>query len=349
MQTNKVRIVLGSAGRRLYLIEWFRDALELLGLEGEVIVAEADPNSPSYSAGDGAWHLPRYDSRHYSPTLGRLVRDYRPAIYISLNDYEIQRISDDPGLRTLFAENGVTFPGVSPSWQDACADKMALEAELSKLGIRTPTTVLGDDTEGIRELMAHSNVVVVKHRFGSASSGFSITNQAGVEMAIRNAANDAPTAGGQVSARKAVVVQEHIEGAEYGVDVVASLAKPGEFCASLARRKMRMRAGETDRATTVDSTPFEATARIIAKAASVKGLVDTDIIRTSAGENVVIDINPRFGGGYPFMHLAGANVPAVYLASVLGLPLSGDWTTYRIGVSSAKFEGVRVTDAGVPE
>jgi len=44
---GRVIVVIGSAGRRLYLIDWFRDALVRLGLDGEVVATEHDPTSAS--------------------------------------------------------------------------------------------------------------------------------------------------------------------------------------------------------------------------------------------------------------------------------------------------------------
>ena len=61
------------------------------------------------------------------------------------------------------------------------------------------------------------------------------------------------------------------------------------------------------------------------------------------GTASVIDINPRFGGGYPFVHLAGADVPRYYLQRALGLEADDAWRRCTPGVVSAKHESVRVT------
>src|SRR5690606_2113979 len=113
-----------------------------------------------------------------------------------------------------------------------------------------------------------------------------------------------------------------------------------------ARRKVRMRAGATDKAASVDPAPFVANAEKIAPAAQLTGLIDTDMFLADRGEHSGIDINPRFGGGYPSAHLAAAPAPRYYLARALGLELDEDWREYAPGVISAKHESVRVTATG---
>ena len=48
-------------------------------------------------------------------------------------------------------------------------------------------------------------------------------------------------------------------------------------------------------------------ARQLSKKIGHIGNLDIDFIETEEGEIFVIDFNPRFGGGYPFTHLSGAN------------------------------------------
>src|SRR5699024_701738 len=73
------------------------------------------------------------------------------------------------------------------------------------------------------------------------------------------------------------------------------------------------------------------------------GLIDVDMFLDAAGRVSVIDINPRFGGGYPFVHLAGANVPLYYLAQALDLDIDQGWGRYDTDIVSAKYESIRVT------
>jgi carbamoyl-phosphate synthase large subunit len=47
-------------------------------------------------------------------------------------------------------------------------------------------------------------------------------------------------------------------------------------------------------------------------------------------------VNARFGGGYPLSHVAGADIPAAYVAWGLGRDPEPDWLRTRPGTIAAK-------------
>ncbi|WP_157773305.1 ATP-grasp domain-containing protein [Brachybacterium vulturis] len=336
-------VVIGSAGRRLYLVDWFREAFTALGLDGRVVVTENDPTSSAASYGDIARYLPRYTDPAYGPALLDVVEELRPLLYVSVNDYELMHLHVHTDLAQQLRGRGVLVPGVSPEWQRGCADKLQMARLLDKIGVPTPLTLLGGNRDGIADLARRVDEVVVKHRFGSGSSGLALVPTHAVRGAVDDAVRTAPVARGRAPTADDVVVQPRLTGVEHGVDIVGDLHTPGELSAVLARSKLRMRAGETDKAVTVDPGPFHRNAALIARAAGLTGLIDVDMFLDAAGEASVIDINPRFGGGYPFVHLAGADVPLFYLARAFGLEAGEAWRDYGLGVLSAKYESVRVT------
>ncbi|MGZ1489712.1 ATP-grasp domain-containing protein [Brevibacterium sediminis] len=343
MTAKPETIIISSAGRRLYLIDWFREAFEALGLEGRVIVAENDPTSSSASYGDVGRSLPKYDDPDYGPELMRLVVEFDPRIFVSANDYELMHVHVKSGLANSLRDRGVLVPGVSAAWQAGCADKLQMAKMLASIEVPTPATVSGADDQGIDELSAQTDEFVVKHRFGSGSSGLRAVSADHVRQAVTEAALSAPAAGGHSGTRDDVVVQPKLPGTEYGVDIIGSLTDCGMLSGVLARRKVRMRAGETDKAVTVDPAPFTRIAERIAGASDLTGLIDVDVFVDDFGGASVIDINPRFGGGYPFVHLAGADVPLYYLAQAFGVDIGEGWSRYEPDVVSAKYESIRVT------
>lgn len=343
MTAKPETIIISSAGRRLYLIDWFREAFEALGVEGRVVVAENDPKSSSASYGDvGRW-LPRYDDPEYGPELLRLVAEFDAKVFVSANDYELMHVHVNSGLADTLRQRSVLVPGVSALWQAGCVDKLKMARMLASIGVPTPATISGADNCGIDELSAQFDEFVVKHRFGSGSSGLRFVSGEHVRHAVAEAALSAPAAHGHPPTSDDVVVQPKLAGTEYGVDIIGSLTGDGMLSGVLARRKLRMRAGETDKAVTVDSAPFAQVSELISQASKLTGLIDVDMFVDDSGEVSVIDINPRFGGGYPFVHLAGADVPLYYLAQAYGFDIGEGWSRYGLGVVSAKYEGIRVT------
>lgn len=339
--TQPINIVIGSAGRRLYLIRWFQEAFELLGVEGRVIVTEGDPCSAAFTAGDQGILMPPYADPGYETAMLEMVDEFRPSMFLSVNDFELARLGE--GLDERLRERGLLVPGIVGGLIERVTDKYLMSTLLEEAGIPTPRTVLASDSAGVREVTESHSRIVVKHRHGSGSSGLAIVDVEGVQDAIQRAAHDMAS-GNDRRALDGVVIQPFVAGEEFGVDVVGTFNNTHDCqYKALARRKMRMRAGETDKAVSVDPREFADIATGLGRLLQPQGLIDVDVLRGADDTLQVIDINPRFGGGYPFVHLAGANVPLMYVASVMGRSLDDTWATYEAGMVSAKFEEARVS------
>ncbi|MDN5686080.1 MAG: ATP-grasp domain-containing protein [Brachybacterium sp.] len=307
-------------------------------------MTEADPTSSSATYGDAAWSMPTYDDPAYAASLLSLVDELQPLLLVSVNDYELMHLHVHTDLAEQLRARDVLVPGVDRRWQRGSADKLLMMQLLQEIGVQTPMTVTGRDTSGIASMAAQTGELVVKHRFGSGSSGLAVVSASGIDEAIAAAVRSAPRTSRVAVSEDDVIVQPRVRGQEYGVDIVGDLHEPGELSAVLARRKLRMRAGETDKAITAAAEPFRHVAELLARSSRLSGLIDVDMFLDDVGTVSVIDVNPRFGGGYPFVHLAGADVPRDQLASALGLPRENSWLAYREGVTAAKYESVRVTE-----
>ena len=234
MTSIPVTVVIGSAGRRLYLIDWFRKAFETLGVEGRVVVTENDETSSSATYGDIGRIMPKYSDPAYETALLDLIVDLEPQLFISVNDYELLHLHVNTDLADRMRQLGVLVPGVSAEWQRGCVDKLRMAQMLAAIGVRTAPTVTGGDAAGLSALAAYTDDVVVKHRFGSGSSGLAIVSAARAEEAVAESLLSAPAQSGGEPTADDVVIQPKLSGTEHGVDIVGALHAPGDLAAVLA-------------------------------------------------------------------------------------------------------------------
>lgn len=332
-----MNVLLSCAGRRGYLVRYFREALAGGGL---VVAADATAEAPALAEADVALQLPRVDDPDYVPALLDACQAHDVQLVVPLNDLELPVLSR---ARARFAEIGTTVVVSRPQVIDMCFDKWRTHAQLRRAGLPT----LGcwvTPADALRALGAGELAfpVTVKPRWGSGSLGVEQVHDT-VELAAAHALLAARLRRGPLAAASAgdwprsILFQETATGQEYGLDVVNDLA--GRHAATFARRKVAMRAGETDRAVTVDDPRLRRLGERLGHLAQHVGVLDCDVF--VAGSRItVLEMNPRFGGGYPFSHTAGADVPAALLAWSRGLAAPAGWSDQRAGVAGAKQDTV---------
>lgn len=344
--SGPMRIIIASAGRRAHYLGWFRDALRAQGVPGEVVALEFRAGSASLGLADRGVLAPAYNDPEYPGFLADLAAREEPDLFLSLNDYELQVLADgaaDP-LRAAGCRVAVLDRAVQP----LVLDKHAMALALEGAGVPTPRTWLGTEVE---EALGEAGdgpekQYIVKHRYGSGSTGLLRAGASSLRAAVADSARTALGEGGRPADHDpgAVVFQPLLPGHEYGVDGVFPVGASTRESATceplgvLARRKDRMRGGDTDVATTVDPAPFVDAMTRIGELLRPAGPVDVDLRATAEGELQVIDINPRLGGGYPFCHRAGADLPAALVLAAMGRGVPPALLTYRIGVTTARRE-----------
>ena len=106
------------------------------------------------------------------------------------------------------------------------------------------------------------------------------------------------------------------------MDVYCDLS--GRYQGCVVRRKIAMRAGETDIAEVVEAdSRFEQLARSLARISRHPGCMDVDVFEFD-GDLMILEMNARFGGGYPFSHAAGVDMPRALVLWLRGKDLDAD-------------------------
>jgi carbamoyl-phosphate synthase large subunit len=306
-----MRVLLSSVGRRGYLAGYFKQAL---GNAGEIWGADSSPYSPAFQYCDDVMLLPKVGEADYAKKLLDLCKKNKIDMVVPLIDPELEVLAAH---HDKFRSNGI-IAVVSPAKTIEIAfDKYQTYLHAKKAGIDVPETVTTIE-EALRLITSGrlSWPVIVKPRKGSASIS---VNSCDNENELRLAFQSCPEP----------VIQEFVPGDEYGYDLFCDVNfKPiSVFC----KLKLAMRAGETDKAVSVNDKKLIDLGVKIAQAFPMFGPIDADVKMGKNGP-MLLEINPRFGGGYPCSHLCGADFPSKLIAICKGQKLIPDVGNYPANV-----------------
>ncbi len=328
-----MNILLTSAGRRTYLIDYFKNAIGNKGM----VYASNSQYTYSLSHADNYVITPNIYDEGYIEFLVDFCKAHQINAIISLFDIDLPILA---AKKEKFKENGITVIVSDSEVIDICNDKWKTYCFLKENNINTPRTYLHQ--EEIIEEIAEGNIaypVIIKPRWGMGSIGI---YQAGDEQELqvlsqklrREIFNTYLKYESSADIDDCILYQEKINGDEFGIDVFNDFK--GKLVAIVAKKKIAMRAGETDIAETVSAVPFENIAiKLSTKLGHIANL-DVDCFMTENGYIYVLELNCRFGGQYPFSHLAGVDFPKQIIEWLNGRTTEKSLTTAKIGIRGCK-------------
>ena len=322
-----MNILITSAGRRVNLVRFFKEALMKNDIDGQVIVANNDKYAASVYEADKSYLVPLVTYEGYIDRIIDICKDNDVDVLISLIDPELPVLADN---RERFSQLGVKVIISSPETVEICFDKYKTAEFFKKAGV--PYIKTYRDKERAIEALENGEIdypLIVKLAKGSASKGlYKIEN--------KDDLNNSPIEEDEF------IVQQFIEGDEYGVDVFIN--KAGELVSLFAKKKIAMRAGETDKAVSIKDDKLLELVKKLANKLDAYGPLDIDCFKVENGEFLFSEINPRFGGGYPLAYSAGVDFMDMIVKMVNGVDLEKRLEDYEEGVYMFKYNGLQIVD-----
>lgn len=328
-----MNILLTCAGRRNYLVDYFKDALDSTG---KVYVANSTSDATSMIVADGAFVAPPLYSDEYIDFLKNICRNHDIRLLVSLFDLELPVLA---GRKGELEELGVTVAVSDPDVISICNNKMKTVAFGKELGLKTLYTTT--QIEDARKEITKGNLtfpLFIKPRWGMGSIAMQkAENENELVVLFEKVKRDLHDSYLQydktMDPQASVIIQQMAEGQEFGLDVVNDLN--ANYVTTFVKRKLGMRSGETDGAITEDIPELRQLGKNIGTHLAHVGNLDVDVF-WNGKELVILEMNARFGGGYPFSHLAGANLPKAYIEWAEGNTVKVDYFNIEFGVKGLK-------------
>jgi hypothetical protein len=115
----------------------------------------------------------------------------------------------------------------------------------------------------------------------------------------------------------------------------------GEVASIFTKKKLKMRAGETDKAVSFKDERLFALVERFTSEAAYRGQIDIDIFDLD-GEYYISEVNPRFGGGYPHAYVCGCNHMKMIVNNLSGHVNSKTVGLYDEGVYMMKYSEIMI-------
>lgn len=282
----KRNVLLTSAGRRVELLQAFQEDAAELSLEIAVFAADLNPAlSSACCAADSFFQLPRVTDSTYIEKLLSLCVEYEIGLVVPTIDTELIVLAEN---RLLFEGNGIHVVISDIELVCKCRDKRLTGEFFQRHGIAYP------------RIYPSSHIqfpCFVKPYNGSSSIGASALMTP-----------DNLTA--EMRANDCLIFMELIDPryVEYTVD--AYFGRYGVLHCLVPRKRIETRAGEVSKGVTRRNFVHERLSESFKYVPGARGCLTIQIFVDEANEDIIgLEVNPRFGGGYPLSYAAGARFP----------------------------------------
>lgn len=305
-----INVLIPNVGRRGYIVDYIKNTP---CFTGKIFVSDCDKTASGlYGNNDGSFILskPIDNEEKYVNELINVCTAKHINLIIPVIDPEIYILSN---YKNVFEKHGITVLVSDRQVLDICYNKLKMNQFLSEHNFLVPQTYT--NVEVFKRGLLQKRIsfpVICKPIYGSGSENTWIIDN--IERLETNF-------------YEGMLIQEYLADAiEYGVDIFNTFEKVPVRC--VIKRKVSMRSGETDKAYTIKDKKITSLMLELAKALGHIGNLDCDIM-VENGRYYVIDLNPRFGGGYPATHAAGVNLLELVLKMMYDEKILPDFSSYE--------------------
>lgn len=295
-----LNIMFTSSGRRVALLRHFRRTLTALGIQGQIIAADASNHAPTAFTADHFVTLPPIGAPNYIDSVLEQCTKLQISLLFPLIDSDLGILARN---RQRFSSEGIQVVVSSPETIDIAYDKRSTNAFFNEHFIDTPHVFKDRELESIRET---DFPLLIKPWNGSSSTGVTKISSSRELDFFRSYVPNA-------------MVQEFVVGPEYTCDVLCGMS--GQIKCIVPRRRLEVRSGEVSKGITVkDREILDAVSKVVTALPGPVGGLTVQCFRRQDGRLCFTEINPRFAGGITLAIQAGADFPRWLIQEYLGLP-----------------------------
>ena len=288
-------ILITSAGRRVELVQiWKSSAHNLLGSGIHVYATDLAPDlSAACQVADDCFKIVKCTDPKYPSLLLKICIQYSITLIVPTIDTELFVLAESA---ELFESAGIKLVVSSPQFIRSCSDKRRTADLFKSLSVNTPL-ILDVNNLDFPCFMKPVN--------GSCSQGIKRVYSS-ADLCLNDIQNPSN------------IFQELIpdDWIEYTVDLCYSMS--GKLLRCVPRQRLETRGGEISKGITRKDGVLKFVRKYFDLLEGARGAITLQLFTDPARENFLgIEINPRFGGGYPISHAAGANYPDILIRDFL--------------------------------
>jgi len=284
-------ILITSAGKRVALVRYFKETLLRFFPEAKVFITEMNPSlAPASYVCDKSFVVPRVTAPGYSDILLTICEDNHIGMVIPTIDTELLILAEH---KSDFEKRGIHLVVSDKSFVSMCRDKRKTGDLFKYYGINVPKAV---------DKCHPSFPFFAKPFDGSLSTNLHI---------IRTESELTPNI---LNDEKLLFMEliDKNEFQEYTVDMY--YGKDNRVKCIIPRERIEIRAGEINKGRTAKNEIVGFLKDKLEHIDGSVGCICVQLFFNSKTKNVLgIEINPRFGGGYPLSYSAGGNYPEMLI------------------------------------
>ena len=279
-------ILISCVGRRVELLKYFKNSLVKISQDAKIFASDLNPNlsSACYFADDIIKTMPIGDDNYIDNLLTVCIKN-DIGLIIPTIDTELLVLSQNT---QLFLDNDIEIVISSPDLISKCRDKRITHDLFKKIGIQSPI------------IYEKSNIIYpcfCKPYDGSNSSGAKIIYSK----------NDLTS---EIDKNEKNIFMELVskDYKEYTVD--AYFDRSQVLKCLIPRERIEVRAGEVSKGITRKNYVYDYLKDKLKQLEGARGCVTVQVFGDPISKDIKgLEINPRFGGGFPLGYSAGGTFP----------------------------------------